>query len=66
VTQTANLVLLGARASLAAALGGAWQIAGTIEAERVLRGLVLTAGGEPNLEIDGWIAALGVGVRCEL
>jgi hypothetical protein len=64
LTQTANLPLLGARASLGAALGGAWQIAAAIEAERALRGLVLTAGGDRNLWLAGWIAAFGVGVRC--
>jgi hypothetical protein len=66
ITQSENLALLGGRASLGLGLGGRFALAATLDAGRALRGLVITAGGQPHLWLDGWIAAAGVGVRCEL
>jgi hypothetical protein len=66
ITQSENLVLLGGRASLGIGLGGRFALATTLDAGRTLRGLVLTAGGQPDLWLDGWIAAAGIGVRCDL
>lgn len=64
--QSAALLLLGARASVAASLGGAWRLTAALEARRPLRGLVLTADGEPSLTLDAWIAGLGLGIRGQL
>jgi hypothetical protein len=60
--QSFNLALLGARAGLDVSLGGAWQLVGALELQRALRGLVLTAGGEPSVALDGFIVSAGLGV----
>jgi hypothetical protein len=62
LTQSENLVLLGGRGSLGVTLGRGWQAATWLEMQHALRGLVLTAGGEPTLLLDGWLAATGLRV----
>lgn len=66
ITQSENFVLIGGRASLGVGLAGRFGLAGTLDAGRALRGLVLTAGGQPDLWLDGWIVAAGLGVRWDL
>jgi hypothetical protein len=59
------MVLLGARASLGLQLGGPWLVRGTLEIGRPLRGLVLTAAGDPSLTLDGWIVSSGLGLALQ-
>jgi hypothetical protein len=63
IEQNANLVSLGARASIGTTIGGAWQLAASLGAERALRGLVLTAGRERTVALDGWLGEATVGLR---
>ena len=49
ITQSENLALLGGRASLGLGVGGRFALAVTLDAGRALRGLVITAGGQPDL-----------------
>lgn len=44
-------------------LGGAWQLSLSLELQRALRGLVLEAGGERRVSLDGIVAAAGLGLR---
>jgi hypothetical protein len=66
VTQSENLVLLGGRASLGIRLGDRFALTAALDAGRAPRGLVVTAGGQPDLWLDGWIAGAGLGVRYDL
>jgi hypothetical protein len=63
IEQSANIVSLGARASVGAAIGRGWQLTAHVVAERALRGLVFTAGRRRALSLDGWSAATGIGLR---
>lgn len=54
--------LFGARARLSLPLGGSWLISSTLDLQHPLRGLVLTAGGEPKLELEGWLVSSGLGL----
>lgn len=63
IEQSANLVSLGARASVGTAIGRGWQFAASLATERPLRGLVLTAGRERAVSLDGWLGEIGAGLR---
>jgi hypothetical protein len=63
--RAALLLLFGVRASLGLQLGDPWLVRGTFEIGRPLRGLVLTAGGDPSLTIDGWIVSSGLGLALQ-
>jgi hypothetical protein len=53
IAQNEYLTLLGARARIDLALGGSLALYATLDAAHPLRGLVLTAGGVPQLWLDG-------------
>jgi hypothetical protein len=63
--RAALMLLFGVRASVGLQLGGPWLVRGTLEIGRPLRGLVLTAGGDPSLTIDGWIVSSGLGLALQ-
>lgn len=57
----ALMVLWGAGAELALPLAGSWLLRGTLALEQPFRGLVLTAGGERTLSLEGWLLTSGLG-----
>jgi hypothetical protein len=63
VHQTDQLVSLGARVGLGLPIGGAWRLSLALELQRALRGLVLEAGGERSVSLDGVIAGAALGLR---
>jgi hypothetical protein len=63
IEQNANIVSLGARASVGTAIGRGWQFAASLAVEHALRGLVITAGRERTVSLDGWLGEAGVGLR---
>jgi hypothetical protein len=66
VHQSENILSIGARGGLGVPLGGAWQLSVALELQRALRGLVLNAGGERSVSLDGVLAGAGLGVSYTL
>lgn len=61
-TTEALLVLWGAGVELALPLGRRWRLRGTVDLEQPFRGLVLTAGGERAVSLEGWLLSSGLGL----
>jgi hypothetical protein len=58
----AFIVLWGVGTELALPLGSSWRLRGTLELEQPSRGLVLTAGGQRSLSLEGWLLTSGLGL----
>jgi hypothetical protein len=60
------LVLLGARAHLGFALGAGLLLGVAVGAEHPLRGLILSAGSLPAVQLDSWLVSPTLGLAYEL